>query len=132
MRRMPDIHGRMTNTSGEGDVELMVLMLVIGTLLGIGLPALFGRFLEWPGWLPYVYALLVGFGIALLFGLFNRNIRLALFLFAIVLAAAAVFIIAGLYPPLFIAAVLLVVLYNLFYKRIDRWWRQRATRKKGR
>lgn len=132
MSRVPDVHKRMTYASGGGVIELMVLMLVIGALLGIGLPALFGNYLNWPGWLPYAYALLAGVSIALLFGLFKRNIPLALFLFAIVLGAAAFFIIAGLYPPLLIVAVVLIALYNIFYKWIDRWWRQRAARKKRR
>jgi len=132
MRRIPDAHSRMPNTSGGGVIELMVVMLAIGAVLGIGLPALFGNYLNWPGWLPYIYTLLVGIGIALLFGLFSQNIPLALLLFAIVLVVAAFFIIAGLYPPLFVVVVILVVLYNLFYKWIDRWWRQWAARKKRR
>jgi hypothetical protein len=122
----------MTNTSGKGSIELMVVMFAIGTLLGIGLPMLFGNYLEWPGWLPYVYVLLAGFGVALLFGVFNRNIPLALSLFAIVLVAASFFIVVGLYPSLLIVIVVLIVLYNLFYKWIDRMLRRWVDGKKRR
>ena len=132
MSRQKDSHSQMTNTSGGGSIELMVVMFAIGTLLGIGLPMLFGNYLQWPGWLPYAYALLAGIGIALLFGVFNRNIPLALSLFAIVLVAASFFIIAGLYPSLFIVVVVLIALYNIFYKWIDRMWRRWADGKKRR
>jgi len=132
MSRMLGVQGRMTNATGEGNIELMVLMLIIGALLGIGLPLIFSNYLKWSGWLPYAYTLLAGISIAILYGVFNRNIPLALFLFAIALVAAAFFIIAGLYPPLLIVVVILVVLYNLIYRWIDRLWRQWATRKNRR
>lgn len=132
MSRLPDAHSRMTNVSGESVIELMVVMFIVGTLLGIGLPLLFGNYLELAGWLPYAFTLLAGIGVTLFFGVFNRNIPLALYLFAIALAAASFFIIAGLYPPLYIVAIILIALYNIFYKWIDRIWRNRATGRKRR